>query len=160
TISYVMNRFGHSGFREDCELLVEIVRALGEEAVNQLVDVLSSSPATEAAESIGLLSQLAPQQISRILPVRLAQWPRSAHDRTIRQLSCGAAGQGGSLVIVLYDSLDMLIRPLSMDEMGMSGSHECIPKLIEIATSEANSGYIRLKAVEALGRLKATAATG
>jgi len=46
-----------------------------------------------------------------------------------------------------------------MDEMGMSGSHACIPKLIEIAESEANSGYIRLKAVEALGRLKATAAT-
>jgi len=26
-----MNRFGHSGFREDCELLVEIIKGLGEE---------------------------------------------------------------------------------------------------------------------------------
>ncbi len=160
TVHYVMNRFGHSGFREDCELLVEIVRGLGEEAVNQLVDVLQSSPATEAAEAIGILSQLAPDQVSRLLPVRLSQWPRSAHDRTIRQLSSAPARERASLLIALYDSLDLLIRPLAMDEMGMSGSPECIPKLLEVASSEANSGYIRLKAVEALGRLKATAASG
>jgi len=62
-----MNRFGHSGFREDCDLLVEIVRGLGEEAINQLTDILQSSPATEAAEAIGILSQLAPDQVSRLL---------------------------------------------------------------------------------------------
>jgi hypothetical protein len=159
TIHYVMNRFGHSGFREDCELLVEIVKGLGEDAVNQLSDVLQSAPAAEAAEAIGILSQLAPEQVSRLLPVRLSQWPRSSHDRTIRQLSAAPPEQRAALLVKLYDSLDMLIRPLAMDEMGMSGSHECIPKLIEIAESETNSGYIRLKAVEALGRLKAAAAS-
>jgi hypothetical protein len=159
TIHYVMNRFGHSGFREDCELLVEVVRGLGEDAVNQLIDVLQSAPAAEAAEAIGILSQIAPEQVRRLLPVRLSQWPRSAHDRTIRQLSAAPADQRAALLVTLYDSLDMLIRPLAMDEMGMSGSPDCIPKLIEIAQSEANSGYIRLKAVEALGRLKAAAAS-
>jgi hypothetical protein len=159
TVHYVMNRFGHSGFREDCDLLVQMVKQLGEDAINQLLDVLQSSPATEAAEAIGILSQLAPEQVSRILPVRLSQWPRSAHDRTVRQLSAAPPEHRAALLVTLYDSLDLLIRPLAMDEMGMSGSHACIPKLIEIAESEANSGYIRLKAVEALGRLKATAAT-
>jgi hypothetical protein len=159
TIHYVMNRFGHSGFREDCELLVEVVRGLGEDAVNQLMDILQSSPATEAAEAIGILSQIAPDQVRRLLPVRLSQWPRSAHDRTIRQLSAAPPEQRAALLVTLYDSLDMLIRPLAMDEMGMSGSPECISKLVEIAQSEANSGYIRLKAVEALGRLKAAAAS-
>jgi hypothetical protein len=159
TVHYVMNRFGHSGFREDCDLLVQIVKELGEDAINQLLDVLQSSPAAEAAEAIGILSQLAPEQISKLLPVRLSQWPRSAHDRTVRQLSAAPPEHRAALLVTLYDSLDMLIRPLAMDEMGMSGSHECIPKLIEIAQSETNSGYIRLKAVEALGRLKATAAT-
>jgi hypothetical protein len=159
TIHYVMNRFGHSGFREDCDLLVEVVKGLGEEAVNQLIDVLQSSPATEAAEAIGILSQIAGEQVRRLLPVRLSQWPRSAHDRTIRQLSAAPADQRAALLVSLYDSLDMLIRPLAMDEMGMSGSPECISKLVEIAQSEGNSGYIRLKAVEALGRLKAAAAS-
>jgi len=159
TIHYVMNRFGHSGFREDCDLLVSVVKGLGEEAVHQLMDVLQSAPATEAAESIGILGQLMPEQTRRVLPVRLVQWPRSAHDRTIRQLSAASANQRATLLVSLYDSLDLLIRPLAMDEMGMSGSPDCIAKLLEIAQSEANSGYIRLKAVEALGRLKATAAT-
>ena len=159
TVHYVMNRFGHSGFREDCDLLVQMVKQLGEDAINQLLDVLQSSPPAEAAEAIGILSQLAPEQVSRILPVRLSQWPRSTHDRTVRQLSAAPPEHRAALLVTLYDSLDLLIRPLAMDEMGMSGSHECIPKLIEIAESEANSGYIRLKAVEALGRLKATAAT-
>ena len=31
TLNHITNRFGHSGFREDCELLAEIVRGLGEE---------------------------------------------------------------------------------------------------------------------------------
>ena len=159
TVHYVMNRFGHSGFREDCDLLVQMVKQLGEDAINQLLDVLQSSPPAEAAEAIGILSQVAPEQVSRILPVRLSQWPRSTHDRTVRQLSAAPPEHRAALLVTLYDSLDLLIRPLAMDEMGMSGSHACIPKLIEIAESEANSGYIRLKAVEALGRLKATAAT-
>src|SRR5882757_7629936 len=80
TIHYVTSRFGHSGFREDCDLLVQMVKQLGEDAINQLLDVLQSSPPAEAAESIGILSQVAPEQVSRILPVRLSQWPRSTHD--------------------------------------------------------------------------------
>jgi hypothetical protein len=159
TIHYVMNRFGHSGFREDCELLVQIVKDLGEDATNHLADVLQSSPATEAAEAIGILSQIAPDQVSKILPVRISQWPRSAHDRTIRQLSAAPSEERANLLVKLYDSLDMLIRPLAMDEMGMSGSPDCIPKLLEVAENESNSGYIRIKAVEALGRLKASAAS-
>jgi hypothetical protein len=159
TIHYVMNRFGHSGFREDCDLLVEVIKGLGEDAANQLVDVLQSSPATEAAEAIGILSQVAPAHVSRILPVRLSQWPRSAHDRAVRQLSAAPPEVRANLLVSLYDSLDMLIRPLAMDEMGMSGSPDCIPKLLETAENESNSGYIRIKAVEALGRLKASAAS-
>jgi hypothetical protein len=62
-------------------------------------------------------------------------------------------------LVALYDSLDVLIRPLALDEIGMSGRPECIPKLMELAESETVSGYIRLKAVEGLGRLKASVAS-
>jgi hypothetical protein len=59
----------------------------------------------------------------------------------------------------LYDSLDVLIRPLAIDEMGMSGRPECIQKLLDLAGGETTSGFIRVKAIEALGRLRGTAAT-
>ena len=60
--------------------------------------------------------------------------------------------------MAIYNSLDTLIRPLALDEVSMTGSPESIPRLLDIASSDATPGYIRLKAVEALGRLRAAAA--
>jgi hypothetical protein len=159
TLHYVTNRFGHCGFREDCELLGQIVHALGEEATSRLMEALQTAPAAEAAETVGLLTQLAPEAVAKILPVRLSQWPRSAHDRTIRQLSSAPVDARAGLLVELYDSLDPLIRPLAIDEMGMSGHHACISKLLELAQDGTIPGFTRLKAIEALGRLRATAAS-
>jgi hypothetical protein len=158
TLHYVTNRFGHCGFREDCELLGEVVQALGEEATNRLMEALQTAPAAEAAETVGLLTQLAPEAVAKILPVRLSQWPRSAHDRTIRQLSSAPVEARAHLLVELYDSLDPMIRPLAIDEMGMSGHPHCIHKLLELAQDGTIPGFTRLKAIEALGRLRATAA--
>ena len=159
TLHYVTSRFGHCGFRDDCELLSEIVRGLGEDATQRLIETLQTAPASEAAETVGLLTLLAPEATSKILPVRLSQWPRTSHDRTIRQLSSAPPDRRAELLVALYDSLDVLIRPLAIDEMGMSGRPECIQKLLDLAGNETTSGFIRVKAIEALGRLRGTAAT-
>jgi len=159
TIHYVTNRFGHCGFREDCDLLCSIVRNLGEDAIQRLVEILQTAPAGEAADAIGLLSQLSPENVEKILPARLSQWPRSGHDRAVRQLSAAPAEQRSRLLAALYDSLDVMIRPLAIDEMGMSGQPECIPKLIQLVQSDETPGFTRVKAVEALGRLRASASS-
>jgi hypothetical protein len=159
TLHYVTNRFGHCGFRDDCELLGEIVRSLGEEAANRLLETLQTAPAAEAAETVGLLAQIAPDAMAKVLPVRLAQWPRTAHDRSIRQLSSAPVDCRIQVLLVLYDSLDVMIRPLALDEIGMSGHPAAIPKLLELAEDDSTPGFTRLKAIEAIGRLRATAAT-
>src|SRR5947208_12907919 len=159
TIHYVTNRFGHCGFREDCELLCDIIRNLGEDATQRLVETLQTAPAGEAVETIGLLSQLSPGSVEKVLPVRLSQWPRSSHDRVIRQLSAAPPKQRAQLLVAIYDSLDTLIRTLAIDEMGMSGQAECIPKLIGMLQDDHTTGFARVKAIEALGRLRATAAS-
>ncbi len=159
TLHYVTNRFGHCGFRDDCELLSEIVRGLGEDATQRLVETLQTAPASEAAETVGLLTLLAPEAASKILPVRLSQWPRTSHDRTVRQLSSAPPERRADLLVALYESLDVLIRPLAIDEMGMSGRPECIQKLLDLAGNDATPGFTRVKAIEALGRLRATATT-
>ena len=159
TIHYATNRFGHCGFREDCDLLTTIIRNLGEDATQRLLETLQTAPANESAEAIGLVTQLSPENVEKILPARLSQWPRSAHDRAIRQLSAAPAEERARLLIALYDTLDALIRPLAIDEMGMSGQGGCIPKLIELVQNDETPGFTRVKAVEALGRLRASASS-
>jgi hypothetical protein len=159
-LHYMTNRFANCGFREDCELLGEMVRGLGDEAVNRLVETLQTAPATEATEVIGLLSQLSPRSVEQSLPTRLAQWPRTSHDRTVRQLSSAPAEQRALLLVSTYASLDPLIRPLALDEMGMSGRTECIPLLLDLIRDDTTPGFTRIKAIEAAGRLRASAASG
>jgi hypothetical protein len=155
TLHYLTTRFGHCGFREDCELLGNMARGLGDDATNRLIETLQTAPATEAAEVIGLLSQLDPDIVEQLLPGRLEQWPRSAHDRTVRQLSSVPAEQRARLLVALCDFLDATIRPLAIDEMGMSGRPECITKLMHLVDDDQTPGFARVKAVEALGRLRA-----
>jgi hypothetical protein len=159
TLHYVTHRFGHCGFRDDCELLSEVVRGLGDDATQRLIETLQTAPASEAVETIGLLTLLAPDAVTKILPLRLSQWPRTSHDRTVRQLSSAPPERRAELLVALLSSLDVMIRPLAIDEMGMSGRPECIPKLLELAENETTQGFTRVKAIEALGRLRATAAS-
>lgn len=157
TLQYVTNRFANCGFREDCELLGHVVAGLGDEAVQRLVETLHSAPATEATEVIGLLGLLSPGSVEKQLPTRLSQWPRASHDRTIRQLSSVPPETRGRLLVAVYESLDPLIRPLAIDEMGMSGQAECIPKLVDLVRDDSTPGFTRIKAIEAAGRLRASA---
>lgn len=159
TLHYVTTRFANCGFREDCDLLGQIVGGLGEDAVQRLVETLQNAPATEATEVVGLLTQLAPEEVERVLPTRLSQWPRASHDRTVRQLSCTPAEPRARLLVALYDTLDPLIKPLAIDEMGMSGRPECITKIVDLVQEESTPGFTRIKAIEAAGRLRATAAS-
>lgn len=159
TLQYVTNRFGHCGFREDCDLLAGIVKGLGEDAVHRLTETLQTAPANEAAETIGLLSQLDADSVEKILPGRLSQWPRSAHDRAVRQLSAAPASTRAQLLVSLYDSLDPLIRPLAIDEMSMSGEPACIAKLLQLIEDDHMNGFVRVKAIEGLGRLRALQAS-
>jgi len=159
SLTYVTNRFANCGFREDCDLLAKVVSGLGEEAVHRLAETLQSAPATEATEVIGLLTQLDPDAVEQLLPARLAQWPRASHDRALRQLCSAPAAARGRLLLDIYDSLDPLIRPLALDEMGMSGHLACIPRIVDLLRDDLTPAFTRIKAIEAAGRLRATAAS-
>ncbi len=88
---------------------------------------------------------------------------RGFHDAVVRQLSIAGAPERGQLLADSIESLDTMALPLALDEIGMCGDSETAPKLLRLAEGEILPevpDYIRVKAIEALGRMRAPAAAG
>jgi hypothetical protein len=149
-------RFGKAGFREDCELLLTLFEHLGPEGTEYLKQSLADAPPLEVVEIVGLLSRTNPELLIQALPQRLRECPRSFHDLVVRRIAFSGGPERGQLLTQIYDFLDPLIRPLALDEIGMSGDAGAIPWLIKrVQTENGRNELVRLKAIEAAGRLRA-----
>jgi hypothetical protein len=138
--------------------LVELASAMGGACTTYLRFVLQSETPGKAVNAIGLLSRLDPVSLDELLPARLAEGGRSVHDAAVMQITMGGASQMGRLLANILDQLDPSAAPLAIDEMGMSGDDDLAPLLVRVAEGELaslNSEYLRVKAIEALGRLRA-----
>jgi hypothetical protein len=158
---HIAGRFGRAGFKEDCDLLVGMMESLGPESLDQLRAQLRQGPPAEAIDMIGILTRLDMDTVEQVLPERMKEWKRTAHDRVVRQIAASGAHDRGRLLLGLFDNLDPLIQPLAVDEIGMSGEQSADMRLLRIAEGDLPKGgteYLRLKAIEALGRLRTTAA--
>jgi hypothetical protein len=157
----IAGKFSRVGFREDCELLISMMNQLGPEGLEHLRKQLQQGGPSEAIDTIGILTRVDLDMLERVLPDRMREWKRTAHDRVVRQLAASGASERGRLLLQLFDILDLLIRPLAVDEIGMSGEKTADMRLLRIAEGDLPRGstdYLRLKAIEALGRLRTTGA--
>jgi len=155
------SRFSRSGFREDCELLVSMMSVLGPEGLEHLRRQLLEGKPNEAIDAVGILARVDLEMLERVLPDRMRDWKRTAHDRVVRQIASSGAPERGRLLLELFDDLDALIRPLAVDEIGMSGEQSADMRLLRLAEGDLPSDgteYLRLKAIEALGRLRTAGA--
>jgi len=151
-------RFNRCQFRDDLENVANLANDLGEEALQYLRSTVRGGPHADAVEMVGLLVRLDSTAAEVFLPARIKDFPRSAQDRMVRQIaSCGAAERCRILLAVL-DHVDPLIMPLVVDEVGMTEEREALGRLLTLADGDLPVGaapYLRVKAVEALGRVKA-----
>ena len=150
-------RFSRVGFREDCELLVSMMEVLGPEGLDHLRQQLRKGSPGVAIDTVGILVRMDLNSVERILPVRMKEWKRTAHDRVVRQIAASGSPDRGRLLLQIFDLLDSLIRPLAIDEIGMAGEKSGDMRLLRIAEGDLPRGsteFLRLKAIEALGRLR------
>jgi hypothetical protein len=157
------HRYSRCGFRDECELLLSVVKKLGQEATDHLRETFFTASATKAADVLGMMARLDFEAVERILPKRLTEWKRSAHDRVVRQLESSCAPERGRLLLSIFDKIDPLIRPLALDEIALSGEHSGDIRLVHMAGGTLPQGsteYLQLKAVEALGRLRVRGSEG
>ena len=158
---HLATRFSRAGFREDCELLVSMMEGLGPEALNHLRAQLRDGSPNEAIDTVGILARMDIDAVEKILPARMKDWKRTAHDRVVRQIAGSGAADRGRLLFDLFDYLDALIRPLAVDEIGLAGEKSADMRLLRLAEGDLPEGgteYLRLKAIEALGRLRTSGA--
>jgi len=157
----IAGRFSRVGFREDCELLISMMNALGPEGLEHLRAQLRQGSPSQAIDTIGILTRLDLETVERVLPERMRGWKRTAHDSVVRQIASSGAVDRGRLLLQLFDVLDSLIQPLAVDEIGMSGEKVADMRLLRIAEGDLPRGsteFLRLKAIEALGRLRTSGA--
>jgi hypothetical protein len=151
-------RFHRCQFRDDLENVVNLAQDLGEEAAQYLRSAVRGGPHAEAVELVGLLVRLDPAAAEVFLPMRIADFPRAAQDRMVRQIAASGAPGRCRILLAVLDHVDPLVMPLVVDEAGMTEDREALGRLLTLTEGDLPMGaspYLRVKAVEALGRLKA-----
>jgi len=153
----IVVRFNRAVDRTEWRRLVDLAHDVGNDVVSVVRDILRKGSAAEAAETVGLLSRLDSPSIERWLPERLRDWPRSAQDRMVRLLSMAGAPDRGRLLTHLLVLLDPVLLPMAIDEIGFAEDASCAMVLLRMAEGNwprPTRAFARLKALEALGRLK------
>jgi hypothetical protein len=155
---HLAERMSRCTRRRERDRLVRLAEELGPVAANVLSEALRSAAPVAAVNAVGLLSRLDPAALEELLLVRLREWTRVYHDAVVRQIASAGSPGRGRLLAKLLDALEPLVAPLALDEIGMSGDARLAPLLLEIAGGEVpkwSALFPRLKAIEALGRLRA-----
>jgi hypothetical protein len=132
------------------------LEVLGPEVIEHLRERLEHGEASAAIDTVGLLTRIDLATVERVLPGRMKEWKRVAHDRVVRQIAVSRAPGRGRLLLDLFPYVGPLVRPAVLDEIGMSGERSADMTLLRLVEGELpknGSEYLRLKAIEAPGRL-------
>ena len=157
SVEHMADRFFRCMQRDECDRLVNLVRELGGEGLQQMREMLRTGQPRQASSVVGLMSRLDVPSLLELLPARLPEWNRFYHDVVVRQIAFGAAIDRGRTLLELLEVLDGLVVPQAVDEIGMSGDKSAGPSLIVLAEpgeAQSRSPLLQVKAIEALGRLR------
>lgn len=160
---HLATRMARAAKRTERERIVSLAQSVGNACARHLAEVLKSEQAAKAAVAAGLLSRLDPLAVEGLLPQRLRHGARSFHDTVVRQLAIAGAEERGRLLADSIELLDPMVLPLAIDEIGMCGDPQTAPKLLRLAEGDLlpnGEGFLRVKAIEALGRMRASVAAG
>src|ERR1700733_476276 len=151
-------RLSRATRRNDRERIVELAETIGDACAAPLLKILGSEPFVKAAIAVGLLSRIEPISLAEILPARLSEGNPGFHDAVVRQLSIAGAPERGRILVNFLELFDPLVQPFAVDEIGMCGDPWTADKLLRLVNGAIlpdSSEFLRVKAIEALGRIRA-----
>ncbi len=147
-----------AGELDELAPMARLLRAIGDAAIGTLVTRLFDPRTPRATAAVKLLTVTAPETLVEALPRALAGWDWALQDLAAGELvRLGLPGTARAFLAALPQA-HALVVPMMVDEIGMEGELEAVPLLMEMAagkTEHSRDVFVRIKAVEALGRMHA-----
>jgi len=156
----------HRGL-DDLPAMARLVIAAGEPVLGALQSHLIDPRRHRAATAIKLLAATEPQRLVDALPRALPAWDWNLQDLAVAELTrhdsnstTKSTGVARTFSELLPDAHPLVV-PVMLDEIGTSDEKSAIPLLCKIASGsleQLRDVFIRIKAIEALGLLRAAEA--
>jgi PilZ domain len=145
--------------------MARLLRTIGVPVLNLLETRLYEARRQRVTAAIKLLAAADPERLLRGLARAMASWEWNLQDLAVSELSrpnnsASALSTAFVFSAILADAHPMVV-PMMIDQLGLAQETTAVPQLMEIAAGEhevLRDQFVRIKAIEALGRLRATEA--
>jgi hypothetical protein len=145
--------------------MARLLRAVGEPALGALEARLLERRRQRTVAAIKLLAVVQPERLAAALSRVLPAWDWRLQDLAVSELARPAyqsltPGAARAFLASLTRAHPMVV-PMMLDQIGLAQLAEALPLLMQIAAGEhprLRDVFIRIKAVEALGRMRAVEA--
>jgi HEAT repeat protein len=110
---------------------------------------------------VKLLGAARAQELLEVLPEAISGWEWSIQDLAISELARQNVPGLGLVLLQVLPKAHLYVVPMIIDQLGSEGDPAAVPYLIEIAAGEnerLRDVFIRIKSIEALGRMRAVEA--
>jgi hypothetical protein len=146
--------------------MARLLRTIGVPVLNLLETRLYEARKQRVSAAIKLLAVTDPERLLRGLSRAMGSWEWNLQDLAVSELarpSNSASAQSAAFVFaaVLADAHPLVV-PMMIDHIGLAQETTAVPQLMEIAAGEhevLRDLFTRIKAVEALGRMRALEAS-
>ncbi|GAC1701106.1 MAG: hypothetical protein NVS9B4_03820 [Candidatus Acidiferrum sp.] len=145
--------------------MARLLRTIGVPALNLLESRLYEARRQRVVAAIKLLAAADPERLLRGLTRAMASWEWNLQDLAVSELARPINTPSSLSVAFVFSAIlqdaHPLVVPMMIDQIGLGQEATAVPLLMEIAAGEHETlreQFVRIKAIEALGRLHAVEA--
>lgn len=142
--------------------MARLIRTIGVPVLSVLETRLYEARPQRVTAAIRLLAAADPDRLLRGFARALSGWEWNMQDLAVSELSRPANANSAHTAAYLFSSVlssaHPLVVPMMIDQIGLAGERSAIQQLMEIASGEhaiLRDQFVRIKAIEALGRIRA-----
>jgi len=145
--------------------MARLLRTIGVPVLTVLETRLFEARRQRVSAAIRMLAVADPDRLLRGITRAMASWEWNLQDLAVSELSRPANSPSAQSTAFVFSAIlqdaHPLVVPMMIDQIGIGQENTAVPLLMEIAAGEHETlrdQFVRIKAIEALGRLRATEA--